>query len=113
MEGRLMDNAFSPAWSSTTEVTNATSATAAVVLPKDRDGVLLTNTSVTARVHVMLTNYESEATVPTGTAPTTSNGVPVQPGGQVRIYVGSGNKVLRTIATAADGVLLITPGTGI
>lgn len=104
---------FSPAWGSTTSVVNATSATAAVVIPKDRDGVVLTNTSATARVHVMLTNYESEASVPTGTAPTTSTGLPILPGQQIRIHVGPGLKVLRTIATAADGNIIITPGSGI
>lgn len=104
---------FSPAWGSTTSVANATSATAAVVIPKDRDGVVLTNTSATARVHVMLTNYESEASVPTGIAPTTSTGLPILPGQQIRIHVGPGLKVLRTIATAADGNIIITPGSGI
>ena len=108
-----MERPFAPSWGSTTSVTNATSATAAVVLPKDRDCVVLTNTSATARVHVMLTNYENEATVPTGTAPTTSTGLPILPGSQIRIYVGPSLKVLRTIATAADGVILITPGSGL
>ena len=104
---------FSPSWGSTTSVANSASATAAVVLPKDRDCVVLTNTSATARVHVMLTNYDSEASPPTGTAPTTSTGLPVLPGQQIRIYVGPGLKVLRTIATLADGNIIITPGSGI
>lgn len=104
---------FSPSWGSTTEVTNAISATAAVVLPKDRDCVVLTNTSSTARVHVYVTPYLDESTVPTGTAPTTSTGLPILPGQQIRIYVGPGLKVIRTIATAADGFLFITPGSGI
>jgi hypothetical protein len=107
-----MERPFTPAWGSTTVVSNATSATAAVVLPKDRDCVVLTNTSSTARVHVMLTAYESEATVPTGTAPTTSTGFPILPGQQIRIFAGFGPKLLRTIATAADGSIIITPGSG-
>lgn len=113
MEGRLMERPFTPAWGSTTSVVNATSATSAVVLPKDRDGIVLTNTSATARVHVMLTTYDSEASPPAGTAPTTSTGMPILPNSQIRIYVGLGFKVLRTIATAADGNLLITPGSGL
>ena len=104
---------FAPAWGNTTSVSNATSATAAVALPKDCSCVMLTNTSATARVHVMLTKYLDEATVPTGTAPTTSTGLAVLPNSQIRVTVGPGLKVLRTIATAADGVTLITPGDGI
>jgi hypothetical protein len=107
-----MSEKFSPAWGSTTSVSNATSATAAVALPKNCNAVMLTNTSATARTHVALTQYFSEGdTVPTGTAPTTSDGVPVLPNQQVIVYVGPGNAVLRTIATAADGNIIITPGT--
>lgn len=108
-----MERAFQPAWGSTTSVINATSATAAVVLPKSCQAVVLTNTSATARVHVMLTGYFEESTIPTGTAPTTSTGLPILPNSQIRVTVGPGNKVLRTIATAADGNILITPGDGI
>lgn len=107
-----MERPFTPAWGSTTVVSNSTTATAAVVLPRDRDCVVLTNTSSTARVHVMLTNYLDEATVPTGTAPTTSTGFPVLPGQQIRLYTGVRCKLLRTIATAADGSIIITPGSG-
>jgi hypothetical protein len=104
---------FAPDWGSTTSVTNAIAATAAVVLPKNSQAVVLTNTSSTARVHVMVTTYFDESTVPTGTAPTTSTGLPILPNSQIRVTVGPGNKVIRTIATAADGVILITPGDGI
>lgn len=106
-----MGSVFTPAWGSTTSVSNATSATAAVVLPKSCDAVILTNTSTTARTHVMLTSFGSESSPPTGTAPTTSNGLPILPGQQIAIYVGPGLQLLRTIATAADGVILITPAT--
>ncbi len=105
-----MKGIFNPAWGSTTSVTNATSATAALVLPKQCDAVVLTNTSATARVHVMLTTYSNESTVPTGTAPTTSTGVPILPNDQIVIRVGPELNLLRTIATAADGSILVTPG---
>jgi hypothetical protein len=105
-----MSNAFSPAWGSTTSITNATSATAALVLPKNCNAVVLTNTSTTARVHVMLTTFENESTVPTGTAPTTSNGLPILPNEQLVIYTGPNLNLIRTIATAADGNVIVTPG---
>lgn len=103
---------FAPAWGLTTSVNNAAAATAAVELPKSCEQVVLTNTSLTARTHVMVTTYLDEAGVPTGTAPTTSTGLPILPGGQIRITVGAGCKVIRTIATAADGAIVITPGNG-
>lgn len=103
---------FAPAWGATTSVTNAIAATAAVVIPKSCEQVVLTNTSATARVHVVATTYNDEATVPTGDAPTTSTGLPVLPSQQIRITVGAGLKVIRTIATVADGAILITPGNG-
>lgn len=108
-----MERPFSPAWGNTTSVTNATSATAAVVLPKSMDCVVLTNTSLTARVHVIVTTYEDETSVPTGTAPTTSTGLPILPSQQIRVYVGPNCKLIRTIATAADGNIIITPGSGL
>jgi len=107
-----MRTVFSPAWGDTTNVTNAIAATAAVALPKQADEVMLTNTSATAITYVIVTPYLDEATVPTGTAPTASNGFPVLPASQVRVYVGAGCKVIRTIASAADGAIIITPGVG-
>jgi len=105
-----MKGVFNPAWGSTTNVANATSATAAIVLPKNCNCVVLTNTSTTARSHVILTMYSNESSPPTGVAPTTSTGVPILPGQQIVVYVGPGLNVLRTIATAADGNILVTPG---
>lgn len=107
----MIEQVFVPGWGSATSVTNATSATPAVDLPTTCREVVLTNTSTTARVHVAVTNYQS-ATVPAGDAPTTSTGFPVLPGQQVRIGVGVGQKVIRTIATAADGTIQINPGNG-
>ena len=107
----MIDQVFNPAWGSTTNVTNAATATTAVVLPDNCREVLLTNTSATARVHVAVT-YNYDANFPTGIAPDTNSGLPILPGGQIRIGVGMGRKVIRTIATAADGNLIITPGNG-
>lgn len=104
---------FAPAEGKTTAVTNATSATAAVALPKDVETVLLTNSSSTAIVFVRVTYYASDSDTMTGAAPTTTADFPILPLQQVRRYVGPGAKVIRTIASAADGNLYITPGTGI
>lgn len=103
---------FKPSWADATSVTNAIAATAAVALPKDCSQVTLSNTSATARVHVMLTDYAQEGSPPAGTAPTTATGYPILPNSQKVITVGNGYKLLRTIATAADGLLLIIPGNG-
>jgi len=103
---------FKPDWANTTSVTNAVAATAAVVLPKDCSQVVITNTSTTAVVQIMLTDYFQEGSPPTGTAPTTTTGLAILPNSQIRITVGNGYKLLRTIATAADGTTQITPGNG-
>jgi len=106
-----MERVFAPSFADTVVVTNATSATAAVDLPAGCEEIALTNTSATARVHVLATPYFG-VVVPAGTAPTTSTGMPILPGQQIRIRVGAGRKVIRTIATAADGSIIITPGNG-
>lgn len=106
-----MNNVFSPAWGSTINIANAATATAAVAVPKNCDAILLTNTSTTARAHVALTEYQSEgASLPTGIEPTTSDSLPILPNMQIVIRCGLGLKVIRAIATAADGNLLVTPG---
>lgn len=105
-----MYDVFSPGFAGTVSVTNATSATAAVELPSGAETIALTNTSATARVHVFVTPYDGAPVA--GTAPTTSTGMPILPGQQIRIRVGKGPKVIRTIATAADGSIIITPGNG-
>lgn len=108
----MIDRPFAPAWGNTTVVSNATSATAAVALPSSCEQLVLTNTSLTARTHVRVTTYDQADGAPTGDAPTTSTGLPILPNSQVRITVGPGAKVIRTIATAADGEIIITPGNG-
>lgn len=104
---------FCPAWGNQTVVANATSATAAVVLPKNCDQVALTNTSATAITYVLVTYYATEGAPPTGDAPTTSTGFPVMPGYQIRLTVGIKPKLIRTIASAADGNIIISPGNGL
>lgn len=103
---------FTPAWNSTIAVTNAATATAAVELPFNARSVLLTNTSATARVHVLITSYPSGIITGSGDAPTLTTGVPILPSGQIRVGLVNGAKVIRTIATAADGTILLTPGEG-
>lgn len=108
----MYDRPFAPAWGATFSVSNATNATTAVKLPKSCEQILLTNTSSTARVHVIVTPYLDEKSPPTGDAPTTSTGLPVLPGAQIRVTAGPGCKVIRTIATGADGNIIVTPGNG-
>lgn len=108
-----MSKVFSPAWGQTTSVNNATSATAALVLPSECDEVVLTNTSATAISNVVLTPYNDATSVPTGTAPTTTTGLPIMPQTQIRVHIGRGLKVIRTIASAADGAIIVTPGRGV
>jgi hypothetical protein len=107
----VQDQVFNPAWGNATVVANSATATAAVNLPISCTEVALYNTSATALTVVYVTPYES-ATVPTGTAPTTSLGMPVPPGQLIRVRVGPGAKVIRTIASAADGNIWIIPGRG-
>lgn len=103
---------FTPGWNGTIAVTNAALATAAVAIPFNARSILITNTSTTARVHLLMTYYPDGIISGSGDAPTTTTGLPVLPGGQIRVGVPNGAKVIRTIATAADGTTLITPGEG-
>jgi hypothetical protein len=106
-----MNNAFSPAWGSGFTITNAITATAAIALPKNGDAIVLTNTSATARVHVDLTQYASEGdALPAGVEPTVTDSLPILPSQQIVVYKGPNLSVIRAIATAADGVLIVTPG---
>jgi hypothetical protein len=107
-----MYDVFDPAWNRTTAVTNAIAATAAVSIPDSASAVLITNTSTSARVHITMTYYPDGIISGSGTAPTTTTGLPIQPGGQIRVALPIGAKVLRTIATVADGITFITPGRG-
>ena len=103
---------FTPGWNSTIAVTNAATATAAVQIPINARSLLVTNTSLTARVHLLLTYYPDGIISGSGDAPTTSTGLPVLPGQQIRVGLPNGAKVIRTIATAADGTTFLTAGEG-
>lgn len=103
---------FTPGWYDTIAVTNAATATAAVEIPFNARSVLITNTSLTARVHLLLTYYPDGIISGSGNAPTISTGLPVLPGQQIRVGLRNGAKVIRTIATAADGTTFLTPGEG-
>ncbi len=105
---------FAPAEGKTTTVANSATATAAVDLPFDCDAVMLSNSSATAITFVRVTYYGSASDTATGTAPTATTDFPVLPASQVRRGLQPGiRKVIRTIASAADGNIYITPGSGL
>jgi hypothetical protein len=104
---------FAPAEGGTITVANSASATAATPLPLDCDVVVLSNSSSTATVFVRVTYYDEQSDTMTGAAPTVTTDLPILPLNQIRRRVAPGRfKVIRTIASAADGNLYITPGTG-
>lgn len=109
----MIINPFSPVEGKTTTVANAVTATAAVALPFDCDVVVLTNSSTTATAFVRVTYYDNATDTMTGNAPTVLLDLPILPSSQIRRNVQPGRfKVIRTIASAADGNIYITPGTG-
>jgi len=105
-----MEQAFAPAYSGITSVTNAISATAAVVLPKSCTALMVYNVSASATVYVRVTSYQDEASPPTGDTPTATNSVPIGPSGRVCLYIGPGCKLVRTIASAANANVMLIPG---
>lgn len=108
----MMYNAiFVPAEGATTAVNNAVAATSAVTLPFDCNAIVLSNSSATATSFVRVTYYNDVSDIGDGDAPTTTTDIPIFPGQQILRYVQKGkHKVIRTIASAADGVIYITPG---
>lgn len=111
---------FAVAEGGTITVTNSASATATRALPYDCDGIALSNSSSTATAFIRVTYYnsavEAAAAVSgnTGTAPTVTADFPILPGAQLVRYVQKGkHKVFRTIASAADGNLYVTPGSAV
>lgn len=109
----MIINPFSPVEGKTVTVANATSATAATPIPFESDVVVLTNSSTTATVFVRVTYYDNANDTMTGVAPTTTVDLPILPQQQIRRNVAPQRfKVIRAIASAADGNLYITPGTG-
>lgn len=107
----MNSNTFAPGIGSVTNVTNSVTATAAVNLPDGADEVMLFNTSATSIVYVTITQFDG-VTPPAGVAPTVTTGIPVLPLTQLRLFVGKRGKVIRTIADAADGEIVIVPGNG-
>lgn len=109
----MSDDVFSPSWTTTISINNATSSTTAAQLPVESSQVVLTNTSATAIAYAMITHYQSAAETMTGIAPTATTGLPILPSQQIRVAVQWGSKVIRVIASAADGALIVTPGRGV
>lgn len=104
-------NSFVPAEGRTSTVANSATATAAIELPYDCDAISLTNSSATATTFVRVTYYNMASEVGAGTAPTTTVDYPIRPASTIVRGVQNGkHKVIRTIASAADGNIYITPG---
>lgn len=107
----MMFDVFAPGWGAIATGSNATSATPAVDLPVNAEEVAIYNSSATADLYFLVTPFFT-ATVPVGDEPTVGVGMPVPPKGLIRVRVGKGSKVIRTIASAADGTFTIVPGNG-
>ncbi len=107
----MFGGTFIPAEGRTSVVANSATATAAIEIPFDSDAVLLSNTSTTATAFVRVTYYLAASEVGAGTAPTVTTDYPILPTRQMVHGLQNGkHKVIRTIASAADGNIIITPG---
>lgn len=105
---------FQPIPSATIAQTNATSSEGGS-LPESCEQVALYNTSATAVVYWECRTLTAAAdTGPTAVVPAgeTLGAMPIPPGAQIRLTVARGHKKYATIASAADGALVITPGIG-
>jgi hypothetical protein len=105
---------FDPGINQTISQANATSS-AGGVLPDNANVVALYNTSATATAYFVCTPSVVGGTPVAAVVPASGGArgsMPVPPGAQIRIGVPEGPKAYRTIASAADGALLITPGRG-
>lgn len=107
---------FNPSPGGTLAVTNATSATTPALLPNGCDTVVLYNGSATAvayfRCSILFAQSDTGASATIPVAGGANGDFPIPPLSQIRITVGAGNKKFSVIASAADGTLFITPGTG-
>lgn len=101
---------FDPGNNSTIAQANAITS-AGGALPDTASTVVLTNTSATATAYFTYLRGQTAATaiIPVGG---TLGSMPILPRQQIRITVNTGPKTYATIADAADGALLITPGDG-
>lgn len=105
---------FDPGINETIAQANATSS-AGGALPESANVVALHNTSATATAYFVCTPIRTGDTPVAAVVPVAGGAVgsfPVPPGAQIRVSVPEGMKAYRTIASAADGNLLITPGRG-
>ena len=107
-------NPFDPGINQTISQANATSS-AGGVLPDSADSVVLKNTSATATAYFVCTPTVTGGSPVDAVIPVSGGAVgsfPLLPGETNRVSVPEGPKTYRTIASAADGALLITPGRG-
>ena len=104
---------FDPGINETIAQANAISS-AGDVLPEDANVVALYNTSATATAYFVCTPIRTGDTPVAAVVPSggTRGSMPVPPGAQIRVTVPVGMKAYRTIASAADGILMITSGRG-
>lgn len=104
---------FDPGNNSTIEQPNAITS-AGGVLPETASTVVLTNTSATATAYFTYVRTDAANTTATAVIPSgsTRGSMPILPNQQIRITVNTGPKAYATIASAANGSLLITPGDG-
>ncbi len=110
-----MGNRYQAAAGGTIAVANSGTASAAAALPESADSVVLYNDSSTAVAFFRCDNLYSAADAGGAAVipvPGTPGGIPVPPQTQICIAVGAGAKKFSVIASAADGTLYITPGTG-
>lgn len=104
---------FYPLGGRSVTIANAVaSATPGVPLQQTWESIVLTNTSTTAIAYVRLTQQDTPTAI-NGDAPTATADLPILPMSQIRIWAGVGLKVIRAIASAADGNLIVTPGDGV
>lgn len=101
---------FNPRGGGTVTIANATSAAAAAMLPDTSDSFVFYNSSATAIVFIRVTILDQLAD-PAATALVASD-MPIPPGAQVRLNFGFGKKKISAVASAADGNLYVTAGTG-
>lgn len=102
---------FNPKPGGTIAITNATTATADQSLDEDCQQLSLYNSSATAIAFFRVTTYPTSS-LGTGVAPTVTTDMPVGPGHRIVVTVGRGPKEIRCIASAANGILYVTPGQG-
>jgi hypothetical protein len=105
---------FDPGLNQTIAQANAL-ASAGGSLADSANVVVLYNTSATAVAYFVCTPTVTGGSTLAAVEPVAGGAVgsfPVPPGVQIRVAVPEGPKTYRTIASAADGNLMITPGRG-